>query len=182
MGDFNDAIELKPCPFCKGTAESDSQRGYRNMTTGNLEYAAAIYCTSCEADMTWCYRDTPEIACEDVMSLLIEKWNTRAVPATDKTVAEGIARIIYESNPHYESGECADGHQVSPGGNLSWEQARDRDAEFGDDALFVKLTKEPLELADAILSAGLVTDEAAIRADEREKCAAIDWNKTNETP
>lgn len=69
---------LLGCPFCGGEAESDSARGYRNISTGTPENAAAIYCTKCSADMTWCYRDTPEIERDQVMKLLIEQWNTRA--------------------------------------------------------------------------------------------------------
>lgn len=52
------------------------------------------------------------------------------------TARERIARLIYESDPIYESGESIDGHQVTPGGDLSWEQFIDRSAEFGDDKLF----------------------------------------------
>lgn len=82
---------LLPCPFCGGVAESDSQRGYRNMTTGNLENAAAIYCTSCNADMTWCYRDMPEVERDQVMALLTEQWNTRAALSAPAPVGEPVA-------------------------------------------------------------------------------------------
>lgn len=74
-------MKLLPCPFCGKPAEADSQRGYRNMRTGNLENAAAVYCTACNADMTWCYRDTPDIDCEAAMASLVDQWNTRA-PST----------------------------------------------------------------------------------------------------
>lgn len=86
---------LEPCPFCGGDAESDSQRHYRNISTGNLEKSAAIYCTKCNADMAWCYRDTPEIEREQVMLLLTEQWNTRATlsqPTADRR--EIVARTL----------------------------------------------------------------------------------------
>lgn len=88
-----EALELKPCPFCGGEAESDSQRGYRNMTTGRLEDAAAIYCTACSADMTWCYRDTPEIERDQVMSILVEQWNKRAL--SDEAARADEVKDIY---------------------------------------------------------------------------------------
>lgn len=70
-------MKLLPCPFCGQPAEADSQRAYRNMTTGNLEIAAAIYCTACSADMTWCYRDTPDVDRETAVASLVDQWNTR---------------------------------------------------------------------------------------------------------
>lgn len=73
---------LKNCPFCGGDAEMDSARGYRNMRTGHVKSAAAIYCLKCYADMTWCYEDTPHMTVEDVCDQLSEQWNARApVPA-----------------------------------------------------------------------------------------------------
>lgn len=109
---IKEALELKPCPFCGGDAESDCQRHYRNISTGNLEKSAAIYCTKCSADMTWCYRDTPEIEREQVMLLLTEQWNTRATlsqPTADRR--EIVARLIRE---HVEYGyDRADDQQQS---------------------------------------------------------------------
>lgn len=103
-----EALELLPCPFCGGDAESDSQRGYRNISTGNPEKSAAIYCTKCNADMTWCYRDTPEIEREQVMSLLIEQWNTRAAlsrqPSGERR--EAVARDTWASIEQYLRDEC----------------------------------------------------------------------------
>jgi hypothetical protein len=95
MTPIRDALE--PCPFCNGAAESDSQQHYRNITTGNLEKAAAVYCTACEAHMTWCYRDTPEIEREQVMELLVERWNTRATLTTPAPGRDALARIAKEA-------------------------------------------------------------------------------------
>jgi hypothetical protein len=87
----------------------------------------------------------------------IERLRTSPAPVTAEAgeMRERIARVIYEVEPHYESGEYIDGFQVSPGGNLSWEQAKDRDAEFGDDKLMNKITEFAYRCADAV---------AAIRA------------------
>lgn len=132
-------MELKCCPFCGGEAESDSRRGYRNISTGNPEKAAAIYCTKCSADMTWCYRDTPEIERDQVMTLLIEQWNTRATASLEGDAVERVARL--------------------------WQDLLDKDdrtspEEYPDMAL---ISFEEFE--HAILATGLVPNEAAVRAD-----------------
>lgn len=63
---------------------------------------------------------------------------------------EEYARIIYEADPHYESGEYVDGFPVSPGGNLTWEQAKAHDAEFGDDPRMLQITAFAYKAARAI--------------------------------
>jgi len=65
---------------------------------------------------------------------------------------EEIARAAYEADPFYQDGETLEGFQVSPGGYLSWEQAKDWDAEFGDDPMFLPLTKTAYEIADRVLA------------------------------
>ena len=135
-------MELKCCPFCGGEAESDSQRGYRNISTGNPENAAAIYCTKCNADMTWCYRDTPEVERDQVMTLLIEQWNTRA--STASLDREKVARII-------DPAAFSIPKHPAP-----------------DDALWRGQARQTaLAKADAILST-IAPDEAAIRAKDAE--------------
>jgi len=64
---------------------------------------------------------------------------------------EAIAKAIYETEPFYEPGEYVDGFAVSPGGDLSWEQAKDRDAEFGDDSMFCKITDFAYRAADRVI-------------------------------
>jgi Lar family restriction alleviation protein len=71
-------INLEPCPFCGGTPEADYTRAFRQLSGGRLDQAAAIYCTSCDADMSMCRSDFPELTDEERMSLLVEKWNRRA--------------------------------------------------------------------------------------------------------
>jgi hypothetical protein len=61
-----------------------------------------------------------------------------------------LAQAIYEVEPDYESGEYVDGFQVSPGGDISWEQALRWDAEFGDDPLIGKRTEYAYKCADAL--------------------------------
>lgn len=84
-----------------------------------------------------------------------------AQPAAPLRGRECLAKTIYETEPHYEPGEYVDGFQVSPGGSLSWEQAKARDAEFGDDPLMGKITEFAYRCADAILSAAPSEQPAA---------------------
>ena len=68
-------IKLNPCRFCGHAAEADHLQGYRSYSSGNMDYQAAIYCTSCSATMTLCRADTPELDDEERMALLLGKWN-----------------------------------------------------------------------------------------------------------
>lgn len=150
-------LELKPCPFCGGEAESDSARNYRNISTGTPEKAAAIYCTKCSADMTWCYRDTPEIERDQVMTLLIEQWNTRATTSLEGDAVERVALrrtvldILNSVAPAVENLAC------------NQEQAVDE--------VLAAVNEVAIQAATAT---GLVAGEAAIRAAERERCAGPD--------
>lgn len=164
-------LELKPCPFCGGEADSDSARNYRNISTGTPEKAAAIYCTKCSADMTWCYRDTPEIERDHVMKLLIEQWNTRATASLQgEDAVERVALrhtvldILNSVAPAVENLAC------------NQEQA---DA----DGCMVKVSRQAVDevlaavnevAIQAATATGLVAGEAAIRAAERERCAGPD--------
>jgi hypothetical protein len=67
-------------------------------------------------------------------------------------IREEIARAIYEIDPHIDSGESIDGFQVTPSGPLSWQQAKDFDAEFATDPMFDGITGFAYKCADAILS------------------------------
>lgn len=69
--------ELKDCPFCGGEAEQDYQQGYSTFPGGRLDHAAAIYCTACNAHMTICRADTPELSDEERMAVLLDNWNRR---------------------------------------------------------------------------------------------------------
>jgi hypothetical protein len=66
---------------------------------------------------------------------------------------EEIAKAVYELDPYYEGGEYVDGFQVSPGGgDLSWEQAKGHDAEFGGLNCYISLTEFPYKVADAVMA------------------------------
>jgi hypothetical protein len=65
---------------------------------------------------------------------------------------EAIARAIYEVEPYFEAGETVDAFEVSPGGVLSWQEAKARDAEFGDDPLMGRITEFAYRCADAVLA------------------------------
>lgn len=73
-------VKLLPCPFCGGEAEADGSRGYRMIVSGRVGRAVAIYCLSCDADMSRCCEDTPETDPEVLMADLVDAWNRR--PAT----------------------------------------------------------------------------------------------------
>jgi Lar family restriction alleviation protein len=68
---------LLPCPFCGGDAEIDTQQAYRNIRSGNLETAIAVYCRDCGAQVMTCRGDVPDVRPEEV----IEMWNKRAAIA-----------------------------------------------------------------------------------------------------
>lgn len=78
LGESRYSINLKPCPFCGGKAELDSRRFYRNIKTGSLATEMAVYCLSCDADMSVCTTDVPDIQPEQ----MAEKWNTRTCGGT----------------------------------------------------------------------------------------------------
>lgn len=67
-------LTLRACPFCGGGAELDTQQPYRNISTGNIRTAVAIYCTQCPASMSICREDVPDIEPE----WLAGEWNRRA--------------------------------------------------------------------------------------------------------
>ena len=70
--------ELLPCPFCGGDAEIDAIQGFCTMFSGRLENRFAISCTSCTADMGFCYSDVESIHHETAIQQTIKDWNTRA--------------------------------------------------------------------------------------------------------
>lgn len=73
---------LLPCPFCGGTAESDTMQGFRRMKDGAVSNAVAIYCTKCSATITMCHEDHPEYFPSTLLEILREAWNVR-VPNKD---------------------------------------------------------------------------------------------------
>lgn len=86
---------LKQCPFCGGTAEIDTMRGYRAYVSGDLGNAVAIYCRSCDADMVRCKEDMPGLTTDEILADLVATWNRRTTskePAFITKDAE-IARL-----------------------------------------------------------------------------------------
>jgi hypothetical protein len=74
-------------------------------------------------------------------------------PSGDLPDRETLAKALYELEPHHVCGEYVDGFIVSPGGDLSWEQAKDFDAEFidPDNTLDGGMTTYAYRAADVVL-------------------------------
>lgn len=70
-------MKPKPCPFCGAEAETDTQRGFREMVTQRFSYAVAIYCSKCSADMSMPHRDMPDSSPDEILSWLLEQWDKR---------------------------------------------------------------------------------------------------------
>lgn len=67
--------KLKPCPFCGGDAELDSQQAYRPLSGAPaVGTRVVIYCVQCSAEIGTCHEDVPNIRSEEV----VEQWNRRA--------------------------------------------------------------------------------------------------------
>jgi hypothetical protein len=89
------AEDLKPCPFCGGVAEIDAHQSYRNITTGAVEQACAVYCLGCGATQSLCYRDVP-LDREDCVETVIGMWNRRPTASPEESSAaptEAVADI-----------------------------------------------------------------------------------------
>ena len=71
------ADELKPCPFCGGAAEMDTARAFRELRSGNVSTAVAIYCVDCSADICLCRADMPDLTTADLVYQVLEQWNRR---------------------------------------------------------------------------------------------------------
>jgi len=95
--------ELKPCPFCHGPAEIDTRQGYLNYSNGKMEYAIAIYCTECGADISVCRGDVPDIQPEQVMEL----WNRRSTTDDLVTLVARLVRALRKADPYHGLSERA---------------------------------------------------------------------------
>lgn len=80
---------IRPCPFCGSDAEIDTQRAYRNLRTGSVETAVAVYCVSCAAEQAICHADVPGLTRE----MVIELWNAR-IGHTALTEATARVRVL----------------------------------------------------------------------------------------
>ena len=80
--------KLLPCPFCGSDAEQDYTRAFRHLSGGRLDHGAAIYCTSCNADMIMCRADHPELSDEERMGVMVENWNRRTPSPETREVGE----------------------------------------------------------------------------------------------
>lgn len=69
---------------------------------------------------------------------------------------EVIAKTLYEIEPWHESGEFVEGFQVSPGGALSWEQAKRLRDEFSGSVDFAgpwSVVEDAYASAEAVVAA-----------------------------
>lgn len=150
-------LELKPCPFCG--APADTERWQGAAPTKRL-----ISCSGVDCDVS------PGVTGETEIEAMTH-WNTRAQPPPfEGDAVERVAQVLLDR--FIERSKCR---------SLSGKPT------FRDGT---KITELPASYRDdfeadarAILATGLVPDEAAIRADERERCAQIldeaaqDWNR-----
>lgn len=91
----------------------------------------------------------------------------------DGDLREKVAQLFYEAAPFHEPGDCLDGFQVSPGSDLTWRQALERDAEFG--SLLLSITAEAFTHADRVMA--LFPEPSPSL--ERLKAAARAWAKAD---
>ena len=80
--------EFKPCPFCGGEAEMDTQRAYRPVNGGPSGNEVAIYCTGCPADVSFSYEDVPELTSERLVATVTDMWNARVTADQDADMTE----------------------------------------------------------------------------------------------
>ena len=97
--------DLLNCPFCGGEAELDEHQEYRNISTGTLESAIAVYCSTCGAQHSICRGDIPDIQPAEV----IEMWNRRStvIPAEIAGVVERVGCRLRQSGL-YKDAQLAD--------------------------------------------------------------------------
>lgn len=176
--------KLLPCPFCGGDAEQDYQRAFRHLSGGRLDHGAAIYCTSCNADMIMCRADHPELSDEQRMAVMVENWNRRA-PAPQPNLSLTIGAL---QRAHVERQEewCPDqkpdlsfrgnelGGECGEAQNVIKKLERERHGWRGSRDTVEHLAEE---LADVIHCAVLVAITAGI---EIEPAVVAKFNSTSE--
>lgn len=89
----SERAELKPCPFCGGAPNFIERPD--NIDGTEFFCSVACYCggySACAHKMV--VRKTPELARRDAT----EKWNTRALLATDKAGGEVVAWLVCSVN------------------------------------------------------------------------------------
>lgn len=82
--------ELKPCAHCGGAAECDSRQAFRAMSSGKIRNRFAIYCTSCNSDMGFCYDDIESCNHDAAVDQTTAAWNTRASDAEITRLTEAL--------------------------------------------------------------------------------------------
>jgi Lar family restriction alleviation protein len=168
---IKEALELKPCPFCGGEPDIRTRMD-EDIWTHNIVEWTGVHCVECDIGFEWPPGAEPDAK---------EQWNTRATLQPSGERREAIARIIEywadwlvdavagaTQDVKFLRGEpeedimatgaiLANGHKAIKNAILASGLVR-------DEAYTATLEQK---LADA------VRDNAAIRADEREKCAKI---------
>ena len=72
----------------------DAHQGYRELATGRVGTAIAVYCRECSAQVVTCRADVPDVTPEEVA----EQWNTRPTPTVEggeiiQRLREGAGRV-----------------------------------------------------------------------------------------
>ena len=102
--------KLKPCPFCGGHAELDSNQSFRAFVSGDIERSVAVYCESCTAEISVCVPDVPDIQPEQ----LADMWNQRAGGVSELVVALHTLASDFE-NSLYAFGDDAEARKKAEG-------------------------------------------------------------------
>lgn len=99
----------------------------------NLRKASRAVYLACESEVADDISNLLKWSADQVESLsgaLASQPLNAPSPAMKWARREEIAKAIYDLSPDEDGGEYVDGFCVSPGGKITWEQAKAWDAEF----------------------------------------------------
>ena len=81
--------ELLPCPFCGGKADMEYSG---DIPSGGHEHqSVTIECASCEASCSvhpWPNQDISCSCCNDITSIVVERWNRRVSISSEEEDAK----------------------------------------------------------------------------------------------
>lgn len=184
---IKEALELKPCPFCGGEAQLCQGIGGLVIQCNSEDCIGTVgpAYTEAQAAALWNTRATLSPPAGE-----IPDYNEEAIAKLRPDYVSDFARSLAADARHDIDGERAEDQiyylarwfdamvafytKPPPAGERREAIAARLRSCCGDDLDYAKYVPTTLLLEAAhLLASGLVQDEAAIRADEREKCAKI---------